>query len=31
MALSAPRPIVIASSTSSCVTPEIISFGMPQS
>src|SRR6478672_9929526 len=29
MVLSGPRPIVIASSISSCVTPETISFGMP--
>src|SRR4029453_8950839 len=27
--LSGPRPIVIASSISSCLTPETISFGMP--
>src|ERR1700745_111273 len=27
--LSGPRPIVIASSTSSCVKPEMMSFGMP--
>src|SRR6266581_250656 len=27
--LSGPRPIVIASSTSSCVVPEMMSFGMP--
>src|ERR1700745_2826477 len=29
MVLSGPRPSVIASSISSCVTPETISFGMP--
>src|SRR5438876_1751568 len=29
MVLSGPRPIVIASSTSSCGVPEMMSFGMP--